>query len=78
MSWKKCLEASFGMVDRLFARHPSDKAKAKEAFFEAVKEGVDFKEFVKAARAFLTENGCPPKHIQKEIKKVKELKSYFD
>ncbi len=78
MDWKKCLEASFGMEDHLFAGHPSDKAKAREAFCEAVNEDVDFDEFVKVAKTFLTEKGCSPEHIKKEIKKVKELKSYFD
>lgn len=57
--------------------HPSDKAKAREAFCEAVNEKVDFDEFVEVARTFLTEKGCSPEHIKKEIKKVKELKSYF-
>lgn len=78
MDWIKNLKGSFGSVDYQFAKHPLDKDRARKAISEAIENGVEFKEFIKVARTFLKDKDCSPKHIQKEIKKVKELKSYFD
>lgn len=77
MNWKQLLHGSFGIADHKFARHPADIARARDALIQALQSGVSFVDFVTEAQNYLAQQGCSQTHIQQEIQRVEQIKSYF-
>lgn len=63
--WKKQLKQSFGIVDKRFAGHPADAARAREVR-SAIKEGgLGAAEIEEEIRRIL--EGCEESHIEAQL-----------
>ena len=69
---------SYGTIDDLFASHPSDRESTRDAIVEAGKENFSYEEYVEMHRKYLTAKGRSSIHIEEQLSKVKNLKSYFE
>lgn len=72
------IAGSYGTEDNVFAGHPSDRARAREALKIANAEEIGFDEYVQKHRDYLKGRGCSNEHIEKQIARVTNLESYFD
>lgn len=77
MSWQDDLDHAFGIVDREFAVHPSDKAKAKEVIKAAKAQGASFDDFQKEVlwncyQHVTAPNALQP-HVARQLKKARAL-----
>lgn len=77
MSWKEKIPGAFGVEDKKFARHANDIEDAVDMINSAWREGVGFKEYIDEIRSWLNSQGCKKEHIEKEMKRVVDISSYF-
>jgi hypothetical protein len=77
VDWKDRVPGCFGSADVLFAVHPLDKERAKEAIKEAKQAGAtrdDFeKEMVWHIYKQVTAEGMLQSHIKNEVKKLHKM-----
>jgi len=77
MDWKDKIPGSFGSADKEFAGHACDCERAAELLEAANKAGVGLNEYLTEIENWLKSKGCGNDHIQKEMKKVKDIKRYL-
>lgn len=77
MTLDNLIRTSYGIEDCLFALHDFDRERALKSLIVAEQEGVGFEEFIEKHREYLKSKNCSKEHIEKQIKKVKKIKSYF-
>lgn len=77
MAWKNGISGCFGIEDKKFALHSSDRANAQKVLSEALSSGAGFAEYKAAFREWLENEGCNPEHVKKEMVRVSSLESYF-
>lgn len=77
MSWKDLIPSCFGAGDKIFAGHPSDSSAASKLLAQAIEEGVGWKEYTETIESWLKNEKCAPEHIQKQMKKVVDVKFYL-
>ena len=78
MSFKEKIPGCFGSVDKIFARHYNDTDRAKDMLIEALQETKSWGEFENSIRDYLSKEKCPKKHIDEQIERVKDTRSYFN
>lgn len=71
MGVSKFLKGSFGSVDRVFAGHPSDAARAFKWLAHLRKKGIGWKEAQKQIEKHL--EGSPKAHVKKQVARAKKL-----
>ena len=77
MDWKHKIPGSFGSVDKKFAGHANDSERAAELLEAANKADVGLNEYLTEIEKWLKSKGCSAKHIQQEMKKVKNIEYYL-
>lgn len=77
MSLDNLIKSSYGIEDCLFALYEFDRERALKSLIAAEEEGVGFAEFIQKHRDYLTSKNCSSEHIEKQIKRVKKINSYF-
>lgn len=77
MDWKDKIPGSFGAVDKKFAGHALDCERAVELLEAANKADVGLKEYLTEIENWLKSEGCRDNHIQREMKKVKDIGRYL-
>ena len=78
MSFKNKIPGCFGAADKIFAGHYNDTDRAKDMLIEALQETQSWEEFENSIRDYLQKEGCSQKHIDEQIERVKNLRSYFN
>jgi len=78
MSFKEKIPGCFGSADKKFAGHYNDVDRAKNMLIEALQETQSWKEFENAIREYLSKEKCSTKHIDEQIERVRETRSYFN
>tara|TARA_B100001059_G_scaffold229851_2_gene263081 strand:+ start:3098 stop:3319 length:222 start_codon:yes stop_codon:yes gene_type:complete len=63
--WKRPLKQAFGIVDKRFAGHPSDKERAREARKLINSAGVSWEEIEEEIGRIL--QGCTAEHLQAQL-----------
>ncbi|WGQ09926.1 hypothetical protein QG516_25775 [Pedobacter gandavensis] len=63
--------------DNKFAINDFDVRQAADALLEANSKNVGFEEYLELHKAYLTQKGLLPEQINEQLKRVKEVKSYF-
>ena len=74
-TWQDMLPGSFGMADKRFGGHATDRAAAREMLAAAFKANAHWKEVEAEARRFLSQ--CKPEHVEEQIKLMRDVKSYL-
>ncbi|WP_160286838.1 hypothetical protein [Pseudomonas knackmussii] len=64
--WKQELKRAFGIVDKCFARHPMDQARAKEARKLAKQAGATWSDIEAEITSIL--KGSTDSHVQEQLK----------
>lgn len=77
MAWQDDISGCFGIEDKKFALHGSDRANAQKVLSEALLSGTGFADYKAAVKAWLEAQGCNPEHVKKEMERVSSLGSYF-
>lgn len=70
-SWKNQIPGSFGCVDRIFADHPEDEARAKDMINDAFASGASINDLLNAVKEYLKGKGCSPEHLQEQIDRLR-------
>ena len=78
MSWKDKIPGTFGSKDKLFAGQYNDCSRASKMLAQANSEKVSYEEYLKEIQNWLEAEGCTSDHVTAEMKKVRELNSYFN
>lgn len=78
MSWEEKISGCFGFVDKQFALHHSDGKHAAQLLAAANAENVGFNEFCQEIENWLVNQGCNKEHIDQEMERVRDIKSYFN
>ncbi|WP_316795105.1 hypothetical protein [Pedobacter agri] len=73
---KRLISGSYN-GDNKFGINEPDVQRAAEALTEANNQKVGFEEYLKLHEAHLSGKGLLPEHINEQLKKVKDVKSYF-
>lgn len=74
---KDLIAGSYGTADDVFAGNPFDRERAREAIVEAGNEDISFDEYIQMHIDYLKGKRRDEKHIEEQIKKVKDLCHYF-
>ncbi len=69
-SWQDDLAACFDNLERLFALHAMNEARAFDLLARARAEGVSWREMSNAIRALLESDGCTIQHIEMQVDQV--------
>jgi len=77
MTLDNLIKTSYGIEDCLFALHEFDRERALKSLIAAEKEEVGFEEFIQKHIDYLKSKNCSEEHIEKQIKRVKKIESYF-
>lgn len=77
MSLDNLIAKSYGSEDYIFAGHELDRQRALESLTAANDEKVDFDEFLKKHRQYLTNRQCSLEHIEEQLRRVQRLDLYF-
>jgi hypothetical protein len=77
MNWKDKLPSCFGDQDKIFCGHASEQENAIEMIALAHHQHASWADVRTAIREHLTNLGCPKKLIAEQIKKAKDISSYF-
>ena len=83
--WKRLISGSFGCEDIKFAMHPSDQSRAVEMLCAALASGIDFKDYLESIESWMREalsrkhfpKQLLEEHVKEQIRRVKEVGSYF-
>ena len=75
-NWKETLPICFGSVDKNFGGHPIERANAREMLRDAINTGVSLKDIEDEAKRFLSD--CDSEHVNKQMKRIRDLSHYFD
>lgn len=78
MSWKDIIPSCFGTEDKIFAGHHSDCSSAAKLLAQANEENIGWRDYNKTIKSWLKNEKCTPKHIQEQMKRVRNIKSYFN
>lgn len=78
MSLKNLIAGSYGIADNMFAGHPLDAGRARQALINAGDAGVGLEEYLNLHREYLRSRGCSDEHIERELGKVQNISYYFD
>lgn len=77
MPWKQKIAGGFGSQDVIFASHPLDEQRAKEAIKDAKAAGAQFADFEKEVVWHVYKNftapGIQQDHIEKQVARAKQL-----
>lgn len=77
MTWKNQVAGAFGSADVIFASHPSDETRAREAIRAAKAAGASFDDFEKEVVWHVYKNvtapGMQQDHIQGQVARAKKL-----
>lgn len=77
MPWKQKVAGGFGSQDVIFANHPLDEQRAKEAIKDAKAAGASFDDFEKEVVWHVYRNftapGMQQDHITKQVARAKQL-----
>lgn len=77
MDLHNLIKGSYGIEDGFFALQDLDRERAFESLKVANEESIGFEEFIERHRDFLVSKDYPIEHIEKQLKKVKVIESYF-
>ena len=77
MTLDNLIKTSYGIEDCLFALHEFDRERALKSLIAAENEEVGFEEFIQKHIDYLKSKNCSEEHIEKQIKRVKKVESYF-
>jgi hypothetical protein len=77
MRWQDKVAGCFGNVDALFAVHPLDEKRAKEAIKDAKAAGATFKDFEKEIVWYcyqqVTAQGALQDHLTQQVARARKL-----
>ncbi len=78
MAWKEKISRCFGEGDVEFAGHSCEIERAVELLKSATSEGIGYSEYIAGIKQWLVSKNLTSDEIEKELKKVEDLKSYFN
>jgi hypothetical protein len=77
MDWREQIPSCFGEADKIFAAHPSDEKRAKDAIRAAKKAGAEFGDFEKEMVWYLYDRAFRKidnwAHVHEQIKTAKKM-----
>jgi len=76
-TWQDWLKDAFGSVDKHFAGHPSDQARARRMLKKAMDAGAKWDDIESEARKYLADKGCLQTHVEEQIAKMRDVASYL-
>lgn len=76
-NWKDQIPGAFGAVDKKFAGHPLDTARAFKLLGAAIKANVSYADYTTAIRNWLVDQGCQGAFVNVQMRRVRNLGSYF-
>jgi hypothetical protein len=74
-TWQVQVPGCFGSVDKIFANHPNDQARARNMLKDALDAGASMKDIETEARKHL--GGCTPAHVDEQIERMRDLQNYL-
>ena len=74
----RLIAGSYGREDFIFAGHPSDAERAREAIVEAGKQNIGLSQYLNLHRQYLQKTSCANEHIEEQLESVGDISSYFD
>ncbi|WP_288800941.1 hypothetical protein [uncultured Fibrobacter sp.] len=79
IDWKKQIPSCFGVMDLHFAVHPLDNDRARQLLIDVLNEpDVTYKDFTREVKDYLTKNTSNKNLVREQMKRVKNLKTYFE
>jgi hypothetical protein len=74
---KAMVPGCFGTADKIFSGHPADSKRARNLLSSFWEARFSFEEYEQAIKEYLTALGCSQKHIENQMKRVKDIEVYF-
>ena len=77
MDLHNLIKGSYGAEDGFFGLHHLARERALESLKVANEDSIGFEEFIERHRDYLVSKDYSIEHIEKQLKKVKVIESYF-
>ena len=78
LPWKDKLPRCFGFANGVFAAHPIERREAREMLTRALAQGATLADVQAEAAAFLKSRRYDDQHVASQLRRIRDLRQYFD